>query len=650
MATKKKMLQAAAGNAGGAALDITDVFSTYLYTGTGSAQTITNGIDLAGEGGLVWIKNRTSATNNDHSLFDSVTFTGSTFPVVQKAWESNVAGSLASRQPGLIFTDTGFTTAGITDGDQSGIDYASWSFRKCPKFFDAINYTGDGTSGRTISHNLGVVPATIIVMGQSTGDYWVYQKDVGNTKYLELNKTTAAQTNSSAWNNTTPTDSVFTVGTGTPVNFSGYQYTAYLFAHNDGDGEFGPSGDQDIIKCGSYTGNGGANTIDLGFEPQWIMVKRANSLGSWMMYDVMRGLSVTANGVAGSRSITANTSASETDGVTFYPTSTGFYVYGTNTNHNASGSEYIYIAIRRGPLAPPESGTEVFAIDTATLASPVYTSGFPVDFAITKQIAQTFDWNSGSRLTQGKLLYPNLTDTEASNSNFTFDFNDGWFINEGTNSNRYSWMWKRAPGFFDVVAYTGSNSDLNVSHNLGAVPEMMWVKCRSGFTENWTCYHKDLGNTKEIKLNTNGVPVTSSVWANTTPTESVFTVDGDNVPVSKANTPYIAYLFASLDGISKVGSYTGNGGTLTVDCGFTSGARFVLFRNITATNGDWTLADTARGIVSGNDSALDINNTSAAITNEDFIDPHSSGFTVVNASGFVDSNTNGHTYLFYAIA
>jgi len=159
-----------------------------------------------------------------------------------------------------------------------------------------------------------------------------------------------------------------------------------------------------------------------------------------------------------------------------------------------------------------------------------------------------------------------------------------------------------------------------------------------------------LGNTKEIKLNTTGVPVTSSVWANTTPTESVFTVGGDNVPVSKANTPYIAYLFASLDGISKVGSYTGNGGTLTVDCGFTSGARFVLFRNITATNGDWTLADTARGIVSGNDRALNLNDTSAEITDEDFIDPHSSGFTVVNASGYVDSNTNGHTYLFYAIA
>ena len=71
-------------------------------------------------------------------------------------------------------------------------------------------------------------------------------------------------------------------------------FVAYLFAHNDGDGEFGPDGDADIIKCGSYTGNGSANgpEIDLGFEPQWVLIKAQQSTGNWFMFDTMRGMPV----------------------------------------------------------------------------------------------------------------------------------------------------------------------------------------------------------------------------------------------------------------------------------------------------------------------------------------------------------------------
>ena len=294
MAKLAKFLSSASGSPSG--LDVDEVFSTHVYTGTGAQQTINNGLDLLNEGGLVWLKGRDNSTNNDHSLFDSETSTGSTFPVVQKAWESNVAGSLATRQPGFTFTSTGFTTtsSGRSDSngtDESGIDYVTWSFRRAPKFFDVVNYTGDGNTSKTISHNLGAVPAVMIVLGESTGDFWVYHKDVGNTKYLELNKTTAEQTSSSAWNNTTPTDTQFTVGNAISVNYSGSQYTAYLFAHNNSDGDFGPDGDQDIIKCGSYTGTGNSttNNINLGFEPQWVLFKRFDDGDNWYLLDSMRG-------------------------------------------------------------------------------------------------------------------------------------------------------------------------------------------------------------------------------------------------------------------------------------------------------------------------------------------------------------------------
>ena len=651
MATKKKLLQAAAGQAGGEALNVEDVFSTHLYTGTDAAQTITNGIDLAGEGGLVWMKNRTSATVNDHALFDSETVTGSTFPVVQKAWVSNDAGVLGGYAPGFTFTSTGFTTAGRTNTDESGIDYVTWSFRKCPKFFDVVNYTGNSTSGRTISHNLGAVPAMIMVFGQGTGDYWVYNKDVGNTKYLELNKTTAAQTNSEAWDNTTPTDSVFTVGDEVSVNYNNFQYTAYLFAHNDGDGEFGPDGDADIIKCGSYTGTGSSGLdVDLGFEPQWLLIKNSDAASTWYILDNMRGI---VTGVGDSflhaNATNADTVASN-DLIDLTPT--GFKVINTGSGWNSSGNDYIYIAIRRGPMAVPESATDVFAIDTFGSTGdgkePAFRSTFPVDMQIYKSTTGTSPVNT-ARLTQGKYLSTDTTDAENTGSWAQFDYQNGFYGgNTTTISHYYSWMWRRAPNYFDAVAYTGNGTaGHTISHNLGVVPEMMWVKRRDG-TGDWIVYHKGVANDPEtdyLVLNSSAAATDSRFfWDDTAPTDSVFSV-GTNNQINRNTSTYIAYLFASLDGVSKVGSFshTNGGGDTNVDCGFSSGARFVILKRYSDTGG-WLVLDAERGIVSGNDPWLAWNSSSAQFTTDDVIDPLSSGFTVV--SSFLATGN----YIFYAIA
>jgi hypothetical protein len=98
--------------------------------------------------------------------------------------------------------------------------------------------------------------------------------------------------------------------------------------------------------------------------------------------------------------------------------------------------------------------------------------------------------------------------------------------------------------------------------------------------------------------------------------------------------------------VSKVGTYTGNGSTQTINCGFSSGARFVLIKR-TDDIGDWWVFDTARGINSGNDPYLLINLTSAEVTSSDFIDPNSSGFALDGSSSI---NTNGASYIFLAIA
>ena len=153
MPSNKKLLQAAAGNAGGDNLYVEDVFSTYLYTGNSSTQTINNGIDLDGEGGLVWHKRRTS-TGENHYLYD-------TERGVAKALQSNQTNAEGATGTGGL---TSFNSNGYTYGtaQETGQDYVGWTFRKAEKFFDVVTYTGNG-SNRTISHSLGSVPCFVIV-------------------------------------------------------------------------------------------------------------------------------------------------------------------------------------------------------------------------------------------------------------------------------------------------------------------------------------------------------------------------------------------------------------------------------------------------------------------------------------------------------
>lgn len=638
MASKKKLLQAAAGSAGGAGLDVDEVFSTYLYDGTGSAQTITNNIDLAGEGGLVWTKTR-SSNQYGHRLIDE----GSNVILSSDVTNGALNGSLSVTQYYLAGQSNGFNLVG-SQFNVSGQDYVSWTFRKAPKFFDVVTYTGTG-SAQNISHNLGSVPGMIIVKRTSNSEDWlVYHRSTGNQAGTGLNETAATYTGVSAyWNSTTPTDSVFTVGTHDRVNTSGETYVAYLFAHNNSDGEFGPDADQDIIKCGSFTktDTGGTNFIEvnLGFEVQWLLTKTTSESGNWEIWDVQRGLSYNGNQL-----LNANLTSAESNYPTvFRPTPNGFEY---NDNNAAS---YIYMAIRRGPLAEPESATDVFAMDSNGLSANsegvYFTSNFPVDFTINKERTHTSDpWVAMSRLQgNGNYLDTSSTAAEVSGiSNGTFDHMTGWMQ---SGSAMMSWMWKRAPSFFDVVAYSGTGSARTISHNLGAVPEMIWVKRRDN-TASWVVYHKGLngGTTPEdyvIELNNSSGEYNNTNWNDTAPTSSVFSVGTAN-SVNNSSGTYIAYLFATVAGVSKVGSFVADGNAQNIDCGFSSGARFVLIKKSSGTF-DWRVWDSTRGIVAGDDPYLFLNSTAAEATNGDWIDPYSSGFSITSAF------SNG-TYIFYAIA
>ena len=226
MSKLAKALTAAAGNAGGGALYVEDVFSTFLYTGNGSTQTITNGIDLDGEGGLVWIKRRDSSGNN--YVFDSAQ---SAF--VEYLVTNATSSSASSTPPNWITASaTGFDIDPNwgTALNGTGQDMASWTFRKAEKFFDVVTYTGTDSAGLTIPHNLGSAPAVMFVKSASQSSNWyVYHISTGNEGVLLLNTTNSVFTGQSdAWNSTTPTDSNFQLGNAVAVNTSGQTYVAYL--------------------------------------------------------------------------------------------------------------------------------------------------------------------------------------------------------------------------------------------------------------------------------------------------------------------------------------------------------------------------------------------------------------------------------------
>jgi len=608
------------------------LFQCHLYTGTASNRDITNNVDLT-KGGLVWTKARTNT--GYHHLFDTERGVGKAVFSNDNLGETTYSTSLTA------FNNNGFSLGNSSQTGQNEIPFVSWTFRKQPKFFDIVTYTGT-SSTRTVSHNLGSVPGMIMIkcLSHGSSNWRVYHRGVNagsnpEEYVLILNGQNEKGNNDSMFNDTAPTSTEFTVAGDDDVNDFNDEYVAYLFAHNDNDGGFGEPGDQDIIKCGTCSGESGSNrTINLGFEPQWIMTK-SDSSGDWRIMDTMRGLLASGTSV----SLEANDSAAEGSDDTLHITPTGFYVNGL-----PGSGDYTFVAIRRGGMQTPTTASDVFAVDSkgGEDAAPAYRGGFPVDLALYGKDQQGSLTAVSDRLRGPQQLYANLPNAEAGESDAKFDFMNG-FLNQGSlDATKFGYLWKRARGYFDMVAFSGTGSNRTISHNLGVAPEMIWIKCRTSAGRDWEVYHSGIGETKFLRLNTNEAEATSSArFNNTAPSSTVFSL-GNNDTVNGSGDTYISYHFATASGVSKVGSFTQSGAT-NVDCGFTgSTPSFILFKRTDST-GNWYLFDSARGIVAGNDKSFYLNDDSAEITNADMVDPYSGGFATT-------SNIADGDYIFYAIA
>ena len=336
----------------------TDYFNTVLYSGNATARSIT-GVGFQPD--WVWIKGRTTAYNN--TLFDAIrgatkrlysngTDAESTQSVTLTSFDSD-GFSLGNNASVNSATSTfvawnwlaSNTTASNTDGSITSTVSVNTT-----SGFSIVSYTGNGTAGATVGHGLGVAPKMIIAKVRSTTEDWpVYHASLGATKYIKLSSTGASETETSIFNDTEPTSSVFSLGTQNKINMNTQTFIAYCFAEKKG-----------FSKFGSYTGNGNddGTFVYTGFRPAFVMVKctsTTSTFTSWSMFDTSRSsYNVSAgNTLYANNSINegyrGNGSTTSTTSPTMDLLSNGFKLRKNADETNASQT-YIYMSFAENPF------------------------------------------------------------------------------------------------------------------------------------------------------------------------------------------------------------------------------------------------------------------------------------------------------------
>jgi hypothetical protein len=320
-------------------------FDAKLYTGTGSSLNVT-GYGFSPD--FVWIKERSGAA--DHALYDAVRG-------VQIQLESNTTTAETTETTGLTALNSdGFTVGALAQVNTNTDTYVAWAWdangagssntdgtitstvsANTSAGFSIVTYTGTG-SAATIGHGLGVAPSMVIVKSRSNAAGWnVRHISIPATDYIFLNLTDAKGTDSTVWNSTSPTSTVFSIGTNANINVNTNTYVAYCWSEVAGYSAFG-----------SYTGNGSASGpfIYTGFKPKYIMVKKSSASGDdWQILDAGRN---TYNPLGGFLQADLSNSETSADAILFL--SNGFSCINTASSLNASGATYIYMAFAESPF------------------------------------------------------------------------------------------------------------------------------------------------------------------------------------------------------------------------------------------------------------------------------------------------------------
>ncbi len=684
--------------------DASDVGGTY-----GGVETDIEYTGLRFQPDMVWIKNRVG--NQDHVLLDSVR--GVQEIIRPNNTDAEFTGSGGAGQDYLsAFNSNGFTVGDATNTGGSSGEYVAWCW-KAGGAPDAINSNAAGLAptlgsvmidgvkstaalaGTTpatkisantksgfsvveyaapgsveIAHGLTQAPEIIIQKRTDVTSEWVtYTATTGLQKYLQLQDD--AQVANDANFMTAVGASTFT----SQWSSNSHDYINYCFHSVAG-----------YQKAGSYTGNGGVNTIstevtsgDGGFEPAFIMYKAIDASSKWWaIRDNKRGadriLFPNKN----------NTEETKSPNNLIFLTN-GFQLQDGDSYMNGPGVNYIYLAIAadKDSSVPTQANSFSPTLYTGNGATQNIYTPFAPDFTWLKERSGT-QWNSlyDSIRGVGNRIVSNSSNGQNNDPNRLTSFNPNSFSigtdgDTNTLNDTYaSWNWKagglptinndgtnitsivsanQAAGF-SIVKYTGIGSTASVGHGLGVIPKLIIAKCLD-ITSAWVVYSETTGIDKFIELNDLTPPTTSSgYWGSSAPTTSVFEVNNGNSNNNSTGNNIIAYCFADITGYQKIGSYTWTGtsytaGTLVTNLGFTP--RFVIIKNTTV-DGDWQIYDNQR--VSGTQSyALyaDLEDAESTAGQQGIIFD-SDGFSAgTGADGNVTAsssiNKNGSTYIYLAI-
>jgi hypothetical protein len=270
-----------------------------------------------------------------------------------------------------------------------------------------------------------------------------------------------------------------------------------------------------------------------------------------------------------------------------------------------------------------------------------------------------------------KVLQPSAHDAEATDSDGLTAFNSNGFevgsgnhLNGNTNS-IIGWQWlagnatstpsggsvsstvsvNQTAGF-SIVSWTGTGANATVAHGLGAVPEWILVKNRDSAGNNWATYHVGQNNTHVSFLDSANAMTATDRWQDTTPTSTVFSVDG-TTDVNKSTDDMIAYCWCEKPGFSKFGSFEGNGNSdgPFIELGFKPA--WIMVKGVDANSRPWVIHDSTRNPYNVTDLNLIANDTSAEASSNlwDFL---SNGFKVRDA--LAGDNGNNETYIYMAFA
>ncbi len=683
-------------------------FNTTLYTGTGSTLAIT-GVSFQPD--MVWVKNYGTAGYN-HCVQDSVRGPSSNLYIIYPdgAWAQ--ATNTTSDYFQSLNSD-GFSVGGNAYFGASSNSYVGYSFKgggtpsatnsagagNAPTSgsvmidgsastatlagtiaadkisanttlgFSTVEYTGNATSGATVAHGLDVAPEMIFVKNIDSGgnnNWSVYSGPNGATGLLYLNLTYDFTVTSSRWNDTAPTNQLFTLGNDGTVNASGDSFIAYCFASKAG-----------LSKVGSFTGNGGSSKIiETGFRVGWVLLKNTTTNGyRWYLLDDKRGGS--------SRLFANNNDPANTNQKTVKFLENGFEVTTSDAEVNKSGDTIVYLAFASdGSSTTPSLASSFSATEnTSPSTNQAIAAGFTPDMVWIKgtstsptswgqydtirgdgEVLQSdndqaeYDYSghpSGDlamKFSSTGYTTPPVTNDNINNSSGDF-INYFWkggglasINNDGTNIT--SIVSANVAAGFSIVNWVGSGtSGDTVGHGLTPAGASMLVIMKDlSAASDWMVITNDVWsspNQQYLKLNTDAAIASSGA--------NIYNVDNTTFKNDYRNTAgnrYIAYCWHSVSGFSKAGSYTGNNPTaVSVNLGFNPD--LIIIKNGT-NQSDWTTYDKQRSPTGNFDDYIYLNTTGAqGTTGANWITPTATGFTT-NSSGGSMVNENGSTFVYLA--